>query len=333
MRAQRRGCANVVAREASLLDVRLEDETFDVIWSNGVLHHTGDTDGSLKEFTHLLRPGGWMWLYLYGSGGIYWHMVDWVREMLAPVDVSTCIAQLRLQNVPVRRIGEWIDDWFGARAPALHRRRRPPAPRGARLRRCHRADPGHPLRHLPAPDRRLPGGDRADGRRRRALLVREDGSVRAGQTRPRLLPDAPDGKGSFWQDGPAVTAIDPDLARIRGALEKLETVRGDGARAYRIMVCGRVHAETRSRLEAGGAVRRRSLPRAPTGHRATLRGVRGPLLADHVRDRRHPRVGSATLRTRACPGDDRVPGPSRAGRRRLRSLRRRRGPAGVLAAR
>ena len=66
------------------------------------------------------------------------------------------------------------------------------------------------------------------------------------------LPDAPGGKGSFWEDGPAVMAIDPDLARIRGALERLETARGNGARAYRIMVCGRVHAETRARLEAEG---------------------------------------------------------------------------------
>jgi hypothetical protein len=47
--------------------------------------------------------------------------------------------------------------------------------------------------------------------------------------------------------------IDPDLERIRVALERLEAARGDSARAYRIMVCGRVHSETRARLEAAGS--------------------------------------------------------------------------------
>jgi ubiquinone/menaquinone biosynthesis C-methylase UbiE len=118
MRAEQRGLDNVVAEEGSLLALPFEDESFDVVWSNGVLHHTGDTDGSLKEIARVLRPGGWMWLYLYGSGGIYWRVVDWVRETLRDVDVSACIAQLRLQNVPVRRIAEWIDDWF---VPVLQR--------------------------------------------------------------------------------------------------------------------------------------------------------------------------------------------------------------------
>ena len=250
MRAQRRGCANVVAREASLLDVPLEDESFDVIWSNGVLHHTGDTDGSLKEFTRLLRPGGWMWLYLYGSGGIYWHMVDWVREMLAPVDVSTCIAQLRLQDVPVRRIGEWIDDWF---VPVLQRYTVDDVRRRLEELGFAGATALTQGTHYDTSQRRI-------GASQEEIELMGDGDVRfwcekterpSGSDAARL-PDAPDGKGSFWQDGPAVTAIDPDLARIRAAVEKLETVRGDGARAYRIMVCGRVHAETRSRLEAEG---------------------------------------------------------------------------------
>ncbi len=250
MRAQRRGCDNVVAQEASLLAVPLEDESFDVVWSNGVLHHTGDTDGSLKEITRLLRPGGWMWLYLYGSGGIYWHMVDWVRDTLAEVDVSACIAQLQLQSVPVRRIGEWIDDWF---VPVLQRytvddvRRR--------------------LQELGfAGATALTQGTSYDTSQRRVgasqqeIELMGDGDVRfwCAKTGPpsgsdaARLPDAPGVKGSFWEDGPAVTQIDPDLARIRAALERLESVRGDRARAYRIMVCGRVHAETRARLEAEG---------------------------------------------------------------------------------
>ena len=250
MRAQRRGCSNVVAREASLLDVPLEDESFDVVWSNGVLHHTGDTDGSLKEITRLLRPGGWMWLYLYGSGGIYWHTVDWVRETLAEVDVSACIAQLRLQNVPVRRIAEWIDDWF---VPVLQRYTVDDVRRRLEELGFAGATALAQGTHYDTSQRRIGASDEE-------IALMGDGDVRfwcektqrpSGADDARL-PDAPDGKGSFWEDGPAVTAIDPDLARIRTALEQLETVRGDGARAFRVMVCGRVHTETRARLEAEG---------------------------------------------------------------------------------
>lgn len=250
MRAQQRGCDNVVVQQASLLDIPLQDESFDVVWSNGVLHHTGDTDGSLKEIARLLKPGGWMWLYLYGSGGIYWHMVDWVRDTLGDIDVSACIAQLRLQNVPVRRIAEWIDDW---RVPVLQRY----TVEDVRLRLEELGFQGAAAlqrgTHYDTSERRI-------GASAQEIELMGDGDVRfwaqktaqpSGSDSARL-PEAPDGKGSFWDDGPAVTAIDPDLARVREALERLEERRNDGAHAYRIMVCGLVHTETRARLEAEG---------------------------------------------------------------------------------
>jgi SAM-dependent methyltransferase len=250
MRAEQRGLANVVAQEASLLEVPFEDESFDVVWSNGVLHHTGDTDGSLREIARLLKPEGWMWLYLYGSGGIYWYMVDWVRETLRDVDVSACIAQLRLQNVPVRRIAEWIDDWF---VPVLQRytvedvRRRLVELGFAEARALTLGT------HYDTSQRRV-------GASTQEIELMGDGDVRfwcqktgrpAGTDDARL-PDAPDGKGSFWEDGPTVKQIDPELARVTAALERLEAARSDSARAFRVMVCGRVHAETRARLEAEG---------------------------------------------------------------------------------
>jgi ubiquinone/menaquinone biosynthesis C-methylase UbiE len=249
MRAQQRGLDNCTFEQGSLLEVPYADESFDVVWSNGVLHHTGDTDGTLKEIARVLKPGGWMWLYLYGSGGIYWHMVDWVRETLAPIHVSECIAQLRLQNVPVRRIAEWIDDWF---VPVLQRY----TLEDVRLRL---EDLGF------AGAQPLPRGTGYDTSERRVDASEEevalmgDGDVRfwSQKTGPagadaHPLPDAPDGKGSFWTDGPAVTRIDPALAKVRGALEDLERVRGSEAGAYRIMVCGLVHTKVRSLLETDG---------------------------------------------------------------------------------
>jgi ubiquinone/menaquinone biosynthesis C-methylase UbiE len=34
------------------------DESFDVVYSNGVLHHTPDTAGAIREVHRVLRPGG-----------------------------------------------------------------------------------------------------------------------------------------------------------------------------------------------------------------------------------------------------------------------------------
>lgn len=45
-------------REANALDLPFPDETFDAVWSNGVLHATGDTPRAIREAWRVLKPGG-----------------------------------------------------------------------------------------------------------------------------------------------------------------------------------------------------------------------------------------------------------------------------------
>ncbi|HSH75777.1 MAG TPA: class I SAM-dependent methyltransferase [Longimicrobiales bacterium] len=40
------------------LDLSFPDETFDAVWSNGVLHATGDTARAIREVRRVLKPGG-----------------------------------------------------------------------------------------------------------------------------------------------------------------------------------------------------------------------------------------------------------------------------------
>jgi len=49
------------------------DESFDVVYSNGVLHHTPDTGGAIREVYRVLRPGGTAKVMLYHRNSLnYW---------------------------------------------------------------------------------------------------------------------------------------------------------------------------------------------------------------------------------------------------------------------
>ena len=52
------------------------DESFDVVYSNGVLHHTPDTAGAVREIYRVLRPGGLARVMLYHRRSLhYWSQI------------------------------------------------------------------------------------------------------------------------------------------------------------------------------------------------------------------------------------------------------------------
>jgi ubiquinone/menaquinone biosynthesis C-methylase UbiE len=245
-RAEGRGLTQCRFEQGSLMELPFVDESFDIVWCNGVLHHSEDPDRGLAEITRVLRPGGRLWLYLYGSGGIYWFMVDWVRELLAGHDVRDCIYQLRIMSTPVRRIAEWIDDWF---APFV--------------RRYTIADVRARLEELGFVDTEpLSGGTVYDTSRRRIgadddeLQLMGEGDLRFFSTKAAShdgggtrLPDPPDGRGSPYVDGADVMAFAEPLARVREKLERVEQHLGSESGLYRVALCGSVHSRVRSLLE------------------------------------------------------------------------------------
>jgi ubiquinone/menaquinone biosynthesis C-methylase UbiE len=115
---ERLGLKSVETRQGSLLELPFEDESFDVVWSNGVIHHTVDPDRALVELARVLKPGGDLWLYVYGSGGLYWFMIDFLRARLSGILMRDAMAYLTLAEVPTGRIAELMDDWY---VPVLKR--------------------------------------------------------------------------------------------------------------------------------------------------------------------------------------------------------------------
>jgi ubiquinone/menaquinone biosynthesis C-methylase UbiE len=74
-----------LAREGYAGDIRqgnaealdFPDDTFDVVYSHGVLHHTVDTEKSIAEVHRVLKPGGEAVIMLYNR--ISWfHFVAWL---------------------------------------------------------------------------------------------------------------------------------------------------------------------------------------------------------------------------------------------------------------
>ena len=106
------GLKNVEPSTGSLLSLPYPDHTFDIVWCNGVLHHTTDPDLALREIIRVLKVGGHLWLYLYGSGGVYWYVIDFLRDLVQGTDIRSTIAYLSVNEIPTGRIAEFIDDWY-----------------------------------------------------------------------------------------------------------------------------------------------------------------------------------------------------------------------------
>lgn len=54
-------------------------ESFDVVLSIGVLHHTSDTHAGVREILRVLKPGGLAMIMMYRSGNPKWWMTNWLR--------------------------------------------------------------------------------------------------------------------------------------------------------------------------------------------------------------------------------------------------------------
>ena len=64
-------------------------DSFDFVASHGVLHHTHNPDRGIREHFRITRPGGVLWLYLYGAEGIYWPVYDRLKALVASIEPKT----------------------------------------------------------------------------------------------------------------------------------------------------------------------------------------------------------------------------------------------------
>ncbi len=97
--------SDVAFRQASVLELPFPDKSFDLVFSNGVLHHTRDTRKGLDEIYRVLKTGGACWLYLYGGKhSFFWDVVDCCRSLLKDVPQTYTTSLMKVLGYSSGRI-------------------------------------------------------------------------------------------------------------------------------------------------------------------------------------------------------------------------------------
>ncbi len=109
-RCKHYGIKNVEFIEGSVLKMPFEDNIFDFVFSNGVLHHTNNWTLGLREQLRVLKKGGMGFLYLIENpGGIFWDSVEILRFLNKNTNKSFARNTLATLGIPNNRIFYMLD--------------------------------------------------------------------------------------------------------------------------------------------------------------------------------------------------------------------------------
>lgn len=94
---------------------------FDLVWSYGVLHHTGNTYGAFQNIARLVKPGGYLFMMLYGEPTghdngefAYYTEVEQIRRATATMGFTERHAEI------ARLKGDQVGGWFDAVSPLVN---------------------------------------------------------------------------------------------------------------------------------------------------------------------------------------------------------------------
>src|SRR5258708_484541 len=94
---------NATIFQADVFKLPFAPESFDYIYSIGVLHHTPDCEQAFKVLPRLLKPGGRIAIWLYSSYNPWYRMSDVYRKVTRSMSPSTLHKLCRVV-VPLYRI-------------------------------------------------------------------------------------------------------------------------------------------------------------------------------------------------------------------------------------
>lgn len=101
---------NVSFKHGTVLEMPFENNSFDIVFSNGVLHHTENWKVGISEQLRVLKSGGFGWLYLIEKpGGLFWDKIEILRAIMKNVEKSFARQILKSLNIPNNRIFYMLD--------------------------------------------------------------------------------------------------------------------------------------------------------------------------------------------------------------------------------
>jgi len=102
---------NVTFQKGSLLDLPFPDESFDFVYANGTIHHTGDIPKGTREAFRVMKKDGACWYYIYGAGGVFWTVRKFMNILMKKIPQNYAMDVLRLIGMPSNRF-IFCDSWY-----------------------------------------------------------------------------------------------------------------------------------------------------------------------------------------------------------------------------
>jgi ubiquinone/menaquinone biosynthesis C-methylase UbiE len=111
-RRRARDIPTVSFERASVAELPFDDASFDFVCCSGVLHHTEDPEKGLREIARVLRPGGRVFLLLYGARGLRWPTIMDVRPHARVLGYEAVDGAIKAANLPANKQRTFLDDLF-----------------------------------------------------------------------------------------------------------------------------------------------------------------------------------------------------------------------------
>ena len=99
-------------QQTSVLDLPFPNDSFDLVWCAGVLHHTNDFDKGLAELTRVLKPNGKLFLLVYGAGGLRWKAIKAARPVVTDLGEEFIDRAIQQSGLPANNRKNYMDDLF-----------------------------------------------------------------------------------------------------------------------------------------------------------------------------------------------------------------------------
>jgi SAM-dependent methyltransferase len=112
-RVQQAGVEGVSYRRVDVLSLPFTDNEFDFVFSNGVFHHTLNTEQCLREMVRVMKPRGHGWLYLYARPGGLDRLTHYIaRLLLRNASRECCRRYCRSLGLAGNRVFFLLDLWL-----------------------------------------------------------------------------------------------------------------------------------------------------------------------------------------------------------------------------